>query len=102
MGLSHTKAGGTNPENMNLLVSEPTRRPGQPLCQDPWGQNSGRYLLGGSGHWHVYAPQERACDRPGYAQKTTVWRRKSRTSTPGTSSAPDGSLPRSDGPENQR
>jgi hypothetical protein len=21
---------------MNLLVSEPTRRPGQPLCQDPW------------------------------------------------------------------
>jgi len=28
MGLSHTKAGGTNPENMNLLISEPTRRPG--------------------------------------------------------------------------
>ena len=21
---------------MNLLVNEPTRRPGQPLCQDPW------------------------------------------------------------------
>ena len=23
---------------MNLLVNEPTRRPGQPLCQDPWGR----------------------------------------------------------------
>jgi len=21
---------------MNLQVNEPTRRPGQPLCQDPW------------------------------------------------------------------
>jgi hypothetical protein len=36
MGLSHTKAGGMSPENMNLLVNEPTRHPGQPLCQDPW------------------------------------------------------------------
>ena len=43
MGLSHTKAGGTSPENMNLLVNEPTRRPGQPLCQDPWGW--GRFLV---------------------------------------------------------
>src|SRR5664280_1981638 len=23
---------------MNLLVNEPPRPPGQPLCQDPWGQ----------------------------------------------------------------
>jgi hypothetical protein len=28
---------------MNLLVSEPTRRPGQPLCQDPWGTWLSKY-----------------------------------------------------------
>jgi hypothetical protein len=26
---------------MNLLVNEPPRRPGQPLCQDPWRPKSG-------------------------------------------------------------
>jgi hypothetical protein len=34
--ISH-QSRGTSPENMNLLDNEPTRRPGQPLCQDPWG-----------------------------------------------------------------
>src|SRR5665811_101951 len=33
--ISH-QSRGTSPENMNLQVNEPTRRPGQPLCQDPW------------------------------------------------------------------
>jgi len=26
---------------MNLQVNEPTRRPGQPLCQDPWCRRGG-------------------------------------------------------------
>jgi len=49
---------------MNLLVNEPPRRPGQPLCQDPWGLEAALY-----GHGHD-ASQSAGTVRP----RSPLWR----------------------------
>ena len=62
--ISH-QSGGTSPKNMNLLVNEPPRRPGQPLCQDPWSrQSQSEYSSATTGashrsHQRAYAAQLR-------------------------------------------
>jgi len=63
---------------MNLLVNEPTRRPGQPLCQDPWSWPLGGVRSRGRG------PRCRR-QRRGHRQTTLDpygWTRSTRRSRP--------------------